>query len=195
MYSNALELPSFGVHDVIRTPLLSSIVMQRTPSVLIAFLSFNEQLIRALLSNLNPHHLLLINGIPPQLRWREKAMKEIHQNIINEYKNDNPMKGEKLIRRTSTLHFHETFALLSSIYKEYCYTNRIIIAPTGSKMQSVGCALLKICCPDIHIEYPTPESYFIKGYSSIDIKGVYELKFPSFKELIKELIEMYSLNY
>jgi len=195
IYGKALDLPSFGVHDVVRTPFLSSIVMQRTPSVLITFLSFNEQLIRALLSSLNPAHLILINGIPPHLKWREKAMQEIHNNIINEFHNDNPLNKGFLSRRTSTLYMEQTFESLANIYKEYCFTNRIIISPTGSKMQAVACALLKICCPDVHIEYPTPESYFIKGFSSSTIRNIHELQLPLFKSLITNIAEEYQLNF
>ena len=195
VYGKALDLPSFGVHDVVRTPLLSSIVMQRSPSVLITFLSFNEQLIRALMSTLNPAHLTLINGIPPHLSWRENAMQEIHQTIINEFRNDNKISEGRLIRRTSTLNFDQTFETLVKLYKEFCFTNRIIIAPTGSKMQAVACALFKICCPDVHIEYPTPESYFIKGFSSSEIKQIHELKLPLFSSLMNKVTESYKLDF
>lgn len=195
IYGKALDLPSFGVHDVVRTPFLSSIVMQRAPSMLIAFLSFNEQLIRALLSSLNPAHLMLINGVPPHLKWREKAMQQIHESIINEFHNDNILIDNLLSRKSSTLYLDQTFEILVSLYNDYCFTNRIILAPTGSKMQSVACALFKICCPDIHIEYPTPESYFIKGYSSSTIRNIHELKFPAFKSLMANIVEEYNLNF
>ena len=191
----AALLPSYGVHDIIRTPLLTSLVMQKSPIVLIAFLSFNEQLIRALLSELNPVHLLLINGVPPELSWRESAMAKIHNKIINEYISDNNFDESSLpIRKTSTLYYLETFNMLVDIYKKYCLTNRIVISPTGSKMQAVASSLIKICCQDIHIEYPTPESYFVSGYSSSNIKTIHQVIFLNFKQLIAQIITNYELN-
>lgn len=194
-FLNQIALPSFGVHDVVRTPGLSSVIMQRAPSIVIAFLSFNEQLIRALLNSLNPARLLLINGIPPSLSWRESATLEIHHNIINEYLEDNSIVNGKLLRSSSTLNVEETFSILASIYNENCYCNRIILSPTGSKMQSVACAFMKIICPDIHIEYPTPESFVINGYSSQDIKEIHEIEFPSFCDFVHKLSCEYDLNF
>jgi hypothetical protein len=189
------NLPSIGVHDVVRTSMLSSTVMQRRPNVVIAFTSFNEQLIRALLSVINPPHLLLINGVPPHLHWRERAMQDIFTGIINDYKIDNKLNKEGcLIRKTSTLNYEETFLLISNIYKEYCYSYRIIIAPTGSKMQAVGCALIKICCPDIHIEYPTPESFYFQSYSSKEIRAIHQIIFNNYSTLIKSTCSSYRLN-
>lgn len=184
----AAGLPSWGVHDVVRTPLLTSVVMQRSPAIIVAFTSFNEQLIRALLSNFNPTHLFLINGVPPVLSWRETATQEIHSEILNEYRGDNPLDTEhRLDRRSSTLYYAETFELLSKIYREYCVSNRIVLAPTGSKMQALGCALFKLCCPDVHIEYPTPESYLIEGYSSDEIKCIHEVVFSGFSRFLQTL--------
>jgi hypothetical protein len=193
--SNAATLPSYGVHDVIRTPLLISTIMQKSPILLVSFLSFNEQLIRALLSECNPTHLYLINGVPPYLGWREKALVDIHENIICDYSIDNP-KDDKglLIRKSSTLNYQETIALLAEIYREHCIKNKIILAPTGSKMQTIGCALMKLCCPDIHIEYPIPESYYIDGYSSSDIRQIHEVIIKNIMELVEDISNYYKLN-
>jgi hypothetical protein len=192
---NAIMLPSFGVHNVIRTPLLTSIVMQKSPVLLVAFLSFNEQLIRALLSECNPMHLFLINGIPPNLKWREAAMMNIHNQIIKEYSRDNPLDSDgKLSRRTSTLDYRETFELLAQIYREYGIDDRIVLAPTGSKLQALGCILIKMCCPDIHIEYPIPESYYIEGYSSSEIKQIHQVVFNDMPKFLANISKQYQLD-
>jgi hypothetical protein len=193
--NSATVLPSFGVHNVIRTPLLTSTVMQKSPILLITFLSFNEQLIRSLLSECNPMHLFLINGVPPHLKWREKAMIDIHEYIINEYSKDNPLDIERrLIRRTSTLDYRETFELLAKIYRDHCIKNKIVLAPTGSKLQALGCALIKICCPEIHIEYPIPESYYIGGYSSSNIRQIHQIVFDDMPSLLENISIEYQLN-
>lgn len=191
----AALLPSCGVHDIVRTPLLTSLVMQKSPAILVSFLSFNEQLIRALLSEFNPVHLFLINGVPPELSWREKAMAIIHKRILTEYQSDNPVDENGLPKRkSSTLWYKETFNILSDIYKTYCVTNRIVVSPTGSKMQAVGTSLIKMCCQDIHIEYPTPESYFVSGYSSSNIKTIHQVLFLGFKHVLKAVVADYKLN-
>jgi hypothetical protein len=193
--TKSLALPSYGIHDVIRTPLLSSVIMQRSPSLIVAFLSFNEQLIKSLLSNINPTYLFLVNGVPPRLKWREKATAEIHSKIIREYSKDNPVdENGLLLRKTSTLNYIETFELLSNIYRQHCINRRIIIAPTGSKLQALACALFKNICPDVHIEYPTPESYYIEGYSSSKIINLFEMKFDNFSNEIEQIGEIYGLN-
>lgn len=191
----ATNLPSYGVHDVVRTPILTSAVMQRSPALIVAFTSFNEQLIRALLSNFNPTHLFLISGVPPTLSWREEATREIHADILNDYRVDNPTDTEgRLERRSSTLQYAETFSVLGDIYRQYCVVNRIVLAPTGSKMQALGCALLKLCCPDVHIEYPTPESYLIEGHSSHEIKCIHQVIFPAFSNFIEAIARENNLN-
>ena len=193
--SFALPLPTFGVHDVVRTAMLSSSVMQSSPAVVVAFTSFNEQLVRALLSSVSPNHLFLVSSVPPHLCWREKATQDIHEDVLREYQEDNP-KDEKghLINRVSTLHHGETFDLLADIYKRYCYTHRIILSPTGSKMQAVACGLFKICCPEVNVEYPTPESIFIQGFSSDKIREIHEFSMEGFVDNLKALAENEGLN-
>jgi hypothetical protein len=191
----AAALPSYGVHDVVRTPMLTSVIMQRSPAIIVAFTSFNEKLIRALLSNFNPTHLFLINGVPPTLSWREDATQRIHADILNDYRGDNPIDDlGKMQRRASTLYYDETFSVVGGIYREYCVSNRIVLAPTGSKMQALGCALVKLCCPDVHIEYPTPESFLIDGFSSTEIKCIHQVQFPQFKDFISRLAIESKLN-
>lgn len=188
--------PSSGFRQVIRTPLLSSSVMQDAPTVAVGFTSFNEQLLRALLSSLNPAHLMLINAIPPSLYWRASATLLVHKDIVHEYHNDNPVDTEDglLVRRSSTLYYQETLDIISDIYKKFCFTHRIVIAPTGSKMQALACGLIKACCHDVHIEYPTPESYFVDNYSSSRIKDIHYIQFQDFPELLFQYSEAMGLN-
>jgi hypothetical protein len=191
----AMCLPTFGVHQVVRTPALSSAVMQRSPSLVIAFMSFNEQLVRALLSSINPSRLLMVNGRPPRLQWREDAMLFIHRNVVDEFSQDNETDEEHHLKRTtSTLDYRETFDLLVKEFLENCYYHRIVVAPTGSKMQALAAGLFKICAPEIHIEYPTPESFFIDGFSSKEFVGIHQVLFENFGSLMKGVAEQEGLN-
>jgi hypothetical protein len=193
----ATSLPSVGVQNIVRTPLLTSLIMQQSPSMLVSFLSFNEQLIRALLFECSPSRVLLINGVPPRplSLWREKAMNDIHKNIIKEYHQDNHLDGNELLeRKCSTLYYAETFKMLAEIYNNFGENYRIVISPTGSKMQAIGSSLIKNCCEDIHIEYPTPESYYVDGYSSSEVKEIHQVMFTNFRDFIEEISEVHKLN-
>ncbi len=191
----ALYLPTYGIHQVVRTPSLSSVVMQRSPSLVIAFMSFNEQLIRALLSSINPSRLLMVNGRPPRLQWREDATLYIHRNVVDEFSEDNELDAENHLKRTtSTLDYRETFDLLTKEYLENCFSHRIVLAPTGSKMQALAAGMFKICAPDIHVEYPTPESFFIEGYSSKDFEGIHQVCFCRFAAFMRDIAEKRGLN-
>lgn len=178
--------PTTGVMDVVRTPYLTSLTMQRSPTCLIAFTSFNEQLVRALLYSTSPSRVILIGCEPPLHKWRGPACQQIHSEIIKEFCIDNQMGDDGLLKRkVSTLYYVETFNLLEELYNSFGVNYRIFLAPTGSKMQAVGCALAKIKFSDIHIEYPIPESFVIEGYSSSKIKNLHQILFLEFDKLMK----------
>lgn len=186
---SAICLSSVGVGDVVRTPALSSVVMQKHPVVLIAGLSFNEQIVNILVNDINPEKIFLINQGCKRDIWREDAIKEIHRGIFDEYNHQ-----KDIMRKYLLTEYDRVFEFLVEIYKKYWLTNRIIISPTGFKMHAVSFALIKICCPDIHIEYPTPDSYLFDGYSSDEIECIHELKFESFADYLKDLYEYYKLD-
>jgi hypothetical protein len=68
-------------------------------------------------------------------------------------------------RATSTLDYSETVEVLLGLYWSNATDYRIVLAPTGSKMQTLGCYIAKGIHTDIHVEYPTPES-FLPAYSN-----------------------------
>lgn len=173
--SNEIHQPSIqiytGVHGVVRVDSLASVAMQGQPTAALVFMSFNDTLTQVLLNTIYPSRLFLINGRPPIHRWREKATAWIHNQVRSEWKSDNPV-GEKeddgvpLPKRSvSTLDYRETVSLLVDLYWELSTHHRLLLAPAGSKMQAVGCYIVKALHPDIHIEYPSPEG-FLRPYSS-----------------------------
>lgn len=183
------RFPSRGVASIIRMKCLSSIRMQGQPVSLVAFTSFNEQLVRHILGTISPHRLLFINGRPPreEFAWREAATQDIHRRLMEEYVSDNPLDQNGLLHRVaSTLDYNETITRLEEIYKQFGTHERIICAATGSKMQTVGLFFGKVVHPDIHIEYPTPDSYFVKGMSE-GIRNIHEIVVPGFASFLKTL--------
>ncbi|MFZ3060208.1 MAG: hypothetical protein WA102_10805 [Candidatus Methanoperedens sp.] len=183
------NFPSRGSGPIIRTKCLSSIRMQGQPVSLIAFTSFNEQLVRYMLGTISPHRFLFINGKPPRkdYDWREKATQEIHNKLIDQYSDDNPIENGLLKRTANTLDYRDTIYKIDEIYKQFGTHERIICAATGSKMQTVGLFFSKMMHPDIHVEYPMPDSYFVKGISK-GVRMVHEVVIPHFSEFIKNIV-------
>lgn len=147
-----------GVQEVVRVRRLSSVAMQGQPSAAIVFMSFNELLTQALIDTVCPARLFLINGRPPVLRWRQEATAWIHDELRREWpESDNPVSDGLPIRATSTLDYRETVSSLLDLYWRLASSFRILLAPTGSKMQALGAALVRFTHPDIHVEYPVPQ--------------------------------------
>jgi hypothetical protein len=154
-----------GVYDVLHVSRLTSIRMQNHATLLIAFDSFNEALCQALVNVINPSRFILINGRPPrqELRWREKATAYVHKFLRREWsiEDDNDP-----IKTTSTLNYEETYEMLVNLYWRFSGSHRIILSPTGSKMQTIGSYLLRSVHNDVHIEYPTAQGFFADKYST-----------------------------
>ena len=186
----AICLSSVGVGDIVKTPALSSIVMQNEPCVLIAFLSFNEQLVNMLIDEINPEKVVFINKGCTSTSWREEAIEKIHEAIIKKYH----VKKDKELLKYELCDYKGVFEKIAEIYRYNWINNRLIISPTGYKLHAFSCALAKICCPDIHVEYPTPESYLFDGYSSDIIKFIHEIVFPNFRDDMTRLANIYKLN-
>jgi hypothetical protein len=160
-----------GVHGVVRVDSLASVAMQGQPTAALVFMSFNDALTQVLLNTVYPGRLFLINGHPPVHSWREEATAWIHDQVRREWEEDNPVQpavdgGVPMPKRVvSTLDYRETVSLLLQLYWELSANYRVLLAPAGSKLQAVGCYLVKALHPDIHIEYPSPEG-FLPYYSS-----------------------------
>ena len=159
-----------GVHGVVRVGSLASVAMQGQPTAALVFMSFNDALTQVLLNTVYPSRLLLINGRPPVHSWREEALAWIHEQVRREWEEDNRLVGSGSgagmpMRCVSTLDYRESVQLLVEEYWQLSETHRILLAPAGSKMQALGCWLVKALHPDIHVEYPSPEG-FQREYSS-----------------------------
>lgn len=184
-----LSLSSIGVYNFARTPGLSSIAMQNSPSLLIAFTSSNGLLVNALVNELNPSLTCLINAKNYREPWREQAAIDIQKTLIEGF----PLYSNT-IYCFELLDYCSVFKTLAEIYQKNCYSKRIILSPTGGKVHTIACALIKNCCPDIHVEYPTPESYIFRTFSSDEVYSTHEIVFKNFKGTIQELAVQYNLN-
>jgi len=189
---NAIHRPSLqvftGVHGVVRVESLKSVAMQGNPTAALVFMSFNDALTQVLLNTVYPSRLFLINGRPPVHRWRELATAWIHDQVRREWEEDNPVRLDVVggvqmpTRVVSTLDYRETVVSLLGLYWQLSATHRILLAPAGSKMQAVGCSLVKALHPDIHIEYPSPE-----GFQAVYSSGIADCWLLDFGRLSEQL--------
>lgn len=174
-----------GVYDVLYVPRLASIRMQNRATLLIAFDSFNEALGQALVNVINPSRFILINGQPPrkELKWREDATAYVHKFLRSEwsFEDDNYP-----IKTTSTLYYQETYKLLSDIYWRFSANHRIILAPTGSKMQTIGAYFLRAVHDDVHVVYPTVQGFFSDKYST-GVRERWQLNFGRMGDFVEYL--------
>lgn len=150
------ETPAFltyGVFDIIAARALSSTVKSGQPIITIAFPSFNHKKLLALVSELSPHLFVSILGIPhlPEDRWRKEAIENINSEIEARIR---VKRGE-----TSTFHYGETLDFLNDVYDEYGDSHRLVLSPTGSKMQTIASVLFRRVNSDIQIVYPTMEKF------------------------------------
>lgn len=170
-----------GVHGVVRVDSLASVAMQGQPTAALVFMSFNDALTQILLNTVYPGRLFLINGRPPVHSWREEATAWIHNQVRREWTEDNPVQpavagGVPMPERAvSTLYYQETVSLLLELYWLLSSNHRVLLAPAGSKMQAVGCYLVKALHPDIHIEYPSPEGFLPPYSSGIGVRWILDL--------------------
>ncbi len=172
-HSDLFMFLSSGVFDVSILPELSSIALQGQPIRMVVFPTFSYDQLVALKTIIQPSYTTIINGKPPSEEnyWRLEAIRTLNE--IN-----------KIVHRdehsVSTLDYRETFNLMTEIYSKYGELEKIVIAPIGSKMQTVGLALVRAHLNDIQIVYPTPQSFINPGEYTKGVKTIYSLDLSNF---------------
>lgn len=152
------KLPLFltsDIYRVITSPSLSSVSMQGYPILLIAFSTFNYLELITLFYEMNPHKMILIEGDPlnQKDKWRLKAIRYVNKTFI-----ESPEVNVESIILPTFDHIL-TFTKLQEMYKLYRYTHKIVLAPTGSKLQTISCSIFKQLYPDVQIIYPVTRAY------------------------------------
>ncbi len=148
---NTILLLSSGVFDITIVPELSSTSISGGQTRLVAFPTFNPDQLTALLNELGPSRITFIYGVPPHPlnQWRTEAIE-----IINHLESS---PHEKIL--TSTLDYRETLDALLNLYARYSERERLLVSPTGSKMQAVAVGVFRAFIDDVQIVYPTPKEF------------------------------------
>jgi hypothetical protein len=142
---------SSGMFDVTIVPELSSSAIPIGQTRLIAFPSLDAYQLTALRAELQPSRFSFIHGVPPNPKnaWRADAIRKINRLDILEHDSCN----------ASTLDYRETLNCLLQIYGKHSDHQRLLISPTGSKMQAVAVGLFRAYFDDAQIVYPTPKAF------------------------------------
>lgn len=143
---------SSGVFDITVVPELSSCAMTGPQSRLVAFPSLDAHHLISLRTELQPSRLTIIEGVPPrpESRWRQKLIADV--NCLHQMPDAERFEA-------STLDYVETLKALSTTYREHAVYERIIVAPTGSKMQALAVGVFRAFVHDAQIVFPTASRF------------------------------------
>lgn len=163
---------SAGVYDITIVPELSSVALAATQTRLVAFPGFDAHHLTALHSELQPSRFTFVEGVPPSAEnaWRRDFIARINRLDQSE--------GER--RVASTLDYAETLDLLLEIYRNHGLRDRLLIAPTGSKMQSVAVGIFRAFMKDVQIVYPTPQGFVSPDSYTVGAGSIYTLELDGF---------------
>lgn len=172
---SALFLSS-GVFEITVVPELSSVSASPIQSRLIVFPAFDVHHLTALHAELQPSRLTFIEGLPPNPAngWRKQAIAELNHL-------DSFAEAERFT--TSTLFFQETLHVLLSLYQRHSLRERLLIAPTGSKMQAVAVGIMRSFVEDVQIVYSTPRGFVSPDNYTRGIGRTFSLDLGAFDAL------------
>ena len=164
---------SSGIFEIAATPELASISMLGEAIRLIAFPSFDPAQLTNLIQELQPTYVDLIHGLPPaeKNRWRTEAVRTLNSPLFTSLR-------RKSDHEASTLDYRETLKILVEKYQERSMFDRLVVAPTGSKMQAVAVALFRAVLYDVQVVYPTPQIFPEPDRYTVGARRLYELELP-----------------
>ena len=173
---------SSGTLEIAATPELGSVSMQGETIRLIAFPSFDPAQLTNVIRALQPTYAEFIHGIPPRIedQWRREAIADLNREVFKEL-------ATARQHEVSTLDYRETLNTLLDIYAGRSMYDRLVIAPTGSKMQAVAVALFRAVLHDVQIVYPTPQIFAEPDDYTVRVRQLYQLDLPA--KVIADAIE------
>ena len=171
-----LELTMFvsgGVFGLTVVPELSSVAMQGQPIRAIVFPSWNTMQLAAVCSEMQASYFTVVHGNPPRKEneWRLEAIRKL--NRVGTL-----AAADEVV--VSTLDYRETLDLLLEVYGERGGLEKLVVIPTGSKMQSVAVGLACGYLRDVQVVYPTPRVFAAPADYTQGVGCLYRLPLGSF---------------
>ncbi len=157
----------------------STVTMQGQARLMIAFPTFNPREMLALVNELSLRDLILLEGRPhlQKDQWRTEAIRELNSQV------EEMARVEK--RELLTFDYAEVAAELCELYELHGTNRKMLVAPTGSKLQTVGVFMFLQEHPDVQVVYPVTE-YFLKEYTEGAV-ALWQIKFDDFAKLASHL--------
>lgn len=186
--TNRRGTPSYlssGIFEIAAAPELASVAMVEEAVRLIAFPSFDPSQFSNLIHELQPTYVDVVHGRPRATsnRWRREAIAELNADTLRGLQ-------QRSEHEVGTLDYRETLRLLLKIYGERSMLDRLLLAPTGSKMQAVAVGVARAVLYDIQIVYPTPRVFTEPDGYTRGVRRVYRLDLPDeAKELVQRVSE------
>lgn len=175
---------SSGILDIAATPELGSVAMVGESVRLIAFPSFDPAQLTNVVQELQPTYVEYIHGKPPEKEadgWRTTAIRKLNSRILRE------VTGRE--HENSTLDYRETLETLFRVYAERSMFDRLVVAPTGSKMQAVAVGVFRAGLHDVQIVYPTPQVFAKPDEYTVGARDLYQLDLPA-RAIAKALVDV-----
>lgn len=164
---------SAGVFGLTIVPELSSVAMQGQPIRVITFPSWNTTQLAAVCSEMQASHFTIVHGIPPdpENAWRRNAIRSLNrvESLHAQQEFD-----------VSTLDYRETLDLLLKIYDTNRQREKLVVSPTGSKMQSLAVGVVCAFLRDVQVVYPTPRLFAAPADYTRGVGHLYRLPLEQF---------------
>lgn len=178
------EIMFHGVKLVKVLPQLEGISFPGNQSLLIAFPTFKRSRLGGVIDKLRPSRCAWLIGDPhlEENSWRAEAIQTINEGLFG---------PRDYIEKITTFDYKEVLKKLIEIYENENanYNYNVIIAPLGSKLQSLAVILFSILYKDIMIVSSTPQRWIPKQYTvgcrdvwfiALDLKKIRD-KFSNYK--------------
>jgi len=138
---------------------LEGVMLPNYPLMLITFLTFKRGRVSLVLQSFEASVRVLIKGVPVRedLAWRADAI---------ELPNCDLIEGSRLVK-LETLDWRMTYNFLCELYndEDNKYRFNFVLAPLGSKMQTVGAWLFARRQKQVRVISSTPRTLFHEKYS------------------------------
>ena len=161
---------SSGIIEVVSSPELSSVAMLGSPIRLMSFPSFDPSQLSNLVQEVQPTHNDVVFGRSPRVKlgWRTDAVDQINKATLD-------MLQRVEVHEVCTFDYRVTLTLILDLYRDHSTFDRIVIAPTGSKMQSVAIGIVRGMLEDLQIVYPTPRRFLEPDRYTEGVREVFQL--------------------